>query len=193
MNLILNSQSHTRKNHAAPGDLLRCYGVLKTWYLGISHQELMAPRFSRMRNLSATPLCQAGQHSSSAFLFSQTLSSSEAEPGNTTLVWVWGKCAEHEPFSPLQHSSANMLGVIPLQAGQAFRCQELSQLFYHSHILQTDEDFLHCLFHLKFFTKSFFICSACEKILLNVLKIWSSSSCNGISCTPHFPSLIGAV
>lgn len=81
MNLILNSQSLTRKNHAAPGDLLRCYEALKAWYLGISHQELMASLFSRMKSLSATPLCQAGQHSSSAFLFSQTLSSSEAEQG----------------------------------------------------------------------------------------------------------------
>lgn len=70
---------------------------------------------------------------------------------------------------------------------------KLSQLFYHSHILQTDEEFLHCLFLLKFFTKSFYICSACEKILLPVLKIWNSSSCNGISCTLHLPSLIGAV
>lgn len=81
MNLILNSQSLTRNHHATPGDLLRCYQVLETWYLGISPQDLMAPWFSRMRNLSATPLCQAGQHSSSAFLFSQTPLSSKAEQG----------------------------------------------------------------------------------------------------------------
>lgn len=44
-------------------------------------QKPMAPQFSRIRNLSATPLHQACQHSSSAFLFSQTLLSSKAEQG----------------------------------------------------------------------------------------------------------------
>lgn len=143
------------------------------------------------------PVCHAPMPSRSAlllcFLILPNSFELKSRAGGTTLVWVWAECAEHEPFSPLQHCSANLLGVIPLRAGQDFHSQELSQLFYHSHILQTDEDFLQCLFHLKFFTKSFYICSACAKILLYVLKIWNSCSCNGISCTLHFPSLIGAV
>lgn len=193
MNLILNSQSLTRNNHSAPGDLLRCYEVLETWHLGISPQEIMAPQFSRMRNLSATHLYQGGQHSSPAFLFSQTVLRSKAEEE-----------------IPLWFQSGWMHRAWAIFPFAAFLCQptwrdtslsranlllpgKLTQLFYHSHILQTDEEFLRCLFLLKFFTKSFYICSACEKILLHVLKIWNSSSCNGISCTLHLPSLIGAV
>lgn len=43
------------------------------------------------------------------------------------------------------------------------------------------------------FHKSFYICSACAKILLHVSKIQNSGSCNGIACTLHFHSLIGTV
>lgn len=193
MNLILKSQSLARNSHASPGDLLRFYEVLEIWLLGISPQEFMAPRFSRMQNLSATNLHQAGQHSSPAFLFSQLFWDQKQRRGyhcGLSLGWM------HRAWA-----------IFPLAA---FLCQpawretslsraslllpgKLSQLFYHSHILQTDEDFLHCLFLLKFFTKSFYICSAGEKILLHVLKIWNSSSCNGISCTLHLLSLIGVV
>lgn len=153
MNLILNSRSLTKNNHAAPGDLVRCYEVLKTWCLGISPQELIAPQCSRMRNLSATPLHQAGQLLL-CFLIIPNCFELKSRGGDT-LVWVWGKCTEHEPFFPLQNCSANLLGMIHIWAGQAFPCQELSQLFCHSHVLQTDEDFLHCFFHLKLFTKPF--------------------------------------
>lgn len=110
-----------------------------------------------------------------------------------SLVSFWGKSPGCEAFFPFVALLCQLLGVISLRAGQAFHSQELSQLFSHSRVSQTDEDFLQCLCYLKFFTKSFYICSACAKILLHVLKIWNASSCNGVSCTLHFHSLIGAV
>lgn len=190
MNLILNSQSLMRNNHTTPGDLLPGPQNLVPWHLPSGSHGSMVLKDEK-------PVCHAPMPSRSAlllcFLILPNSFELKSRAGDTTLVWVWAECTEHEPFSPLQHCSANLLGVIPLRAGQDVHSQELSQLFYHSHILQTDEDFLQCLFHLKFFTKSFYICSACAKILLHVLKIWNSCSCNGISCTLHFPSLIGAV
>lgn len=81
-----------------------------------------------------------------------------------------GQILRVQGIFPSVASLYQLHGVISLRAEQAFPSQELSQLFSPSHILQTDENFLQCLYFLKFFTKSFYICSACAQIFVACIK-----------------------
>lgn len=120
-----------------------------------------------MRNLSCHSPMPSRSTLHFAFLLPQTVLSSKQDRGYHSGLFL-GQTPASGIF-PFVILLCQLFSLISLRAGQAFHSWELSQLFSSSHILQA-EDFLQCLWYLKIFTKPFFICSACAKILLHVLK-----------------------
>lgn len=194
LNLILNAQSLNRMTPATPGDLLRCQDVQKAWSLGVSPQELnTARRWDR----DETSVCHSPMPSRSsfllfAFLLPQRVSRSRAE--QEISVWfVSGANPESARHFPLCSIAvpATWHNITPSRASLSQPGAESAFLpFTYS---ANSWRFFSMSLLFEVFHKSFYICSACAKILLHVLKIQNSGSCNGIPCTLHFHSLIGTV